>query len=143
MIEDEEASDKQLREQFKEKWSRTPSSKLTQPMRDESMKYKQILDTAINADRTVQEKFQKHKHAIEMLSKSPVRSSVILSAFPALDQCYWLLMCPLVFFMSVHERKWRNVSSTIDELVISVLNSLKNPFLKWKMIWRKPVMNED
>ncbi|XP_048781055.2 programmed cell death 6-interacting protein-like isoform X3 [Ostrea edulis] len=71
MIEDEEASDKQLREQFKEKWSRTPSSKLTQPMRDESMKYKQILDTAINADRTVQEKFQKHKHAIEMLSKSP------------------------------------------------------------------------
>lgn len=40
--------------------------------RDESMKYKQILDTAINADRIVQEKFQKHKQAIDLLSKSPV-----------------------------------------------------------------------
>lgn len=71
MIDDEESSDKQLREQFKERWSRTPSDKLTQPMRDESMKYKQILDTAINADRIVQEKFQKHKQAIDLLSKSP------------------------------------------------------------------------
>lgn len=72
MVEDEAASDIQLREQFKERWSRTPSDKLTQPMRDESMKYKQILDTAINADRIVQEKFQKHKQAIDLLSKSPV-----------------------------------------------------------------------
>ncbi|XP_061174111.1 programmed cell death 6-interacting protein-like isoform X2 [Saccostrea echinata] len=71
MLEEEEASDKQLREQFKERWTRTPSDKLTQPMRDESMKYKQILDTAINADRIVKEKYQKHKQAIELLSKSP------------------------------------------------------------------------
>lgn len=71
MVDDEAASDIQLREQFKERWSRTPSDKLTQPMRDESMKYKQILDTAINADRIVQEKFQKHKQAIDLLSKSP------------------------------------------------------------------------
>ncbi|XP_078334645.1 programmed cell death 6-interacting protein-like isoform X3 [Crassostrea virginica] len=70
MIEEEEKSDKQLREQFKERWTRTSSDKLTQPMRDESMKYKQILDTAINADRIVQEKFEKHKQAIDLLSKS-------------------------------------------------------------------------
>ena len=72
MIEEEEKSDKQLREQFKERWTRTSSDKLTQPMRDESMKYKQILDTAINADRIVQEKFEKHKQAIDLLSKSTV-----------------------------------------------------------------------
>lgn len=80
MIDDEESSDKQLREQFKERWSRTPSDKLTQPMRDESMKYKQILDTAINADRIVQEKFQKHKQAIDLLSKSPVSGTKVYSS---------------------------------------------------------------
>ncbi|KAK3106570.1 hypothetical protein FSP39_022711 [Pinctada imbricata] len=71
MLDEEEKSDNQLREQFKEKWSRTPSDKLTKPMKDESMKYRQILDTAIHADKVVQEKYMKHKPAIDILSKSP------------------------------------------------------------------------
>ncbi|XP_063423145.1 programmed cell death 6-interacting protein-like isoform X1 [Mytilus trossulus] len=68
-LDDEEQSDKQLRDQFKERWSRTPSDKLTKPMKDECMKYKHILDTAIGADKVVQEKYAAHKSAIALLSK--------------------------------------------------------------------------
>lgn len=71
-LDDEEQSDKQLREQCKERWSRTPSDKLTKPMRDECMKYKHILDTAIGADKIVQQKYSTHKSAIALLSKPSV-----------------------------------------------------------------------
>ncbi|XP_069122186.1 LOW QUALITY PROTEIN: programmed cell death 6-interacting protein-like [Argopecten irradians] len=68
-LEEEEASDKKLREQFKEKWSRTPSDKLTNTLKEECTKYKSILDAAIGADRIVQEKYSTHKEAIALLSK--------------------------------------------------------------------------
>ncbi|KAK7092226.1 programmed cell death 6-interacting protein-like isoform X2 [Littorina saxatilis] len=70
-LDNEEKSDKQLREQFKEKWTRTPSQTLTKPMRDEAMKYKTILDTAIQADRIVRDKYEQNKMAISLLSKPP------------------------------------------------------------------------
>ena len=68
-LDDEEKSDKQLREQFKERWSRTPSQTLTKPMREEAKKYRTILDTAIQADKIVREKYEKNKDAITLLSK--------------------------------------------------------------------------
>lgn len=71
-LDDEEKSDTQLREQFKERWTRTPSAVLTKPMRDEASKYRTILDTAIQADRIVREKYNSHKQAITLLSKPPV-----------------------------------------------------------------------
>ncbi|XP_025081539.1 programmed cell death 6-interacting protein-like isoform X2 [Pomacea canaliculata] len=70
-LDDEEKSDTQLREQFKERWTRTPSAVLTKPMRDEASKYRTILDTAIQADRIVREKYNSHKQAITLLSKPP------------------------------------------------------------------------
>jgi programmed cell death 6-interacting protein len=72
-LDDEGKSDTQLRDQFKERWSRTPSTTLTKPMRDEAVKYRTILDTAIQADRIVREKYEKNKQAITLLSKPPVR----------------------------------------------------------------------
>ncbi|KAH3730794.1 hypothetical protein DPMN_056792 [Dreissena polymorpha] len=69
MLDEEEKSDTQLKEQFKERWTRTASGHLTKPMRDESGKYKGILDTAINADKIVQDKYRNHKNAIALLSK--------------------------------------------------------------------------
>lgn len=80
-LDNEEKSDKQLREQFKEKWTRTPSQTLTKPMRDEAMKYKTILDTAIQADRIVRDKYEQNKMAISLLSKPPVSCSVTVSDF--------------------------------------------------------------
>ena len=71
-LNEEEQSDKQLRDQFKERWSRTPSDKLTQPIRSEGAKYKQIIDNAVQADHVVKERYGKHKESIELLSKSNV-----------------------------------------------------------------------
>ena len=41
-------------------------------MRDECQKYKTILDTAIGADKIVQDKYGAHKHAFALLSKPAV-----------------------------------------------------------------------
>nr|KAG5695062.1 hypothetical protein BaRGS_032555 [Batillaria attramentaria] len=79
-LDDEEKSDTQLREQFKERWTRTPSATLTKPMRDEAVKYRTILDTAIQADKIVREKYEKNKHAITLLSKSPAELEQSLPA---------------------------------------------------------------
>lgn len=72
MLEEEAKSDSQLREQFKGKWTRTASGQLTETMKVEASKYEQILNTAIQADKIVQEKYNKHKEAILLLSKPEV-----------------------------------------------------------------------
>lgn len=41
-------------------------------MREEAKKYRTILDTAIQADKIVREKYEKNKDAITLLSKPPV-----------------------------------------------------------------------
>ncbi|XP_041371730.1 programmed cell death 6-interacting protein-like isoform X2 [Gigantopelta aegis] len=69
MLDDEEKSDRQLRDQFKERWTRTGSETLTKPMREEGMKYGSILQNATHADKVVQEKYNKHRNAIALLSK--------------------------------------------------------------------------
>ncbi|KAK0059367.1 programmed cell death 6-interacting protein [Biomphalaria pfeifferi] len=82
-LDDEERSDVQLREQFKERWTRTPSASLTKPMRDEAMKYKNILDTAIQADHIVKNKYDTHKNAIALLSKPKAELETALPAASA------------------------------------------------------------
>lgn len=73
MLDEEESSDKQLRDQFKEKWTRTPSQNLTEPMRAEGNKYRGILDAATQADAIVQQKYSTHKRAFDILSKPQVQ----------------------------------------------------------------------
>lgn len=72
MLDEEEQSDKTLRNQFKERWTRTPSEKLTESIRAEGAKYRQILDNAIQADQVVKQKFGEHREGIELLSKPDV-----------------------------------------------------------------------
>ncbi|CAF3634704.1 unnamed protein product [Rotaria sordida] len=69
MLDDEERGDTELRNQFKERWTRTTSPQLTAPLREEAKKYMDIIQNAINADKIVQEKFRMNRDAIVLLSK--------------------------------------------------------------------------
>uniref|UniRef100_A0A1Y1LGS8 BRO1 domain-containing protein n=1 Tax=Photinus pyralis TaxID=7054 RepID=A0A1Y1LGS8_PHOPY len=80
MLNEEKQSDDSLRAQFKERWTRTPSDKLTEMFRSNAAKYRQIINNAIQADKTVREKFESHRMGMELLSKSP---GELQSAVPA------------------------------------------------------------
>ncbi|XP_039450183.1 programmed cell death 6-interacting protein isoform X1 [Culex pipiens pallens] len=68
MLNEESSADEQLRAKFAEQWTRTPSSKLTQTFRENCATYRKIIDNAINADKTVREKFEQNRRGIEILS---------------------------------------------------------------------------
>ncbi|XP_022903763.2 programmed cell death 6-interacting protein [Onthophagus taurus] len=70
MLNEEKQSDDALRAQFKDRWNRTPSEKLTDMFRSNSAKYRQIINNAIDADKIVREKFETNKEGIINLSKS-------------------------------------------------------------------------
>ncbi len=73
MLDDEERGDIELRNQFKERWTRTTSASLTVPLREEAKKYMDIIQNAINADKVVQEKYRMNRDCIVLLSKQTVR----------------------------------------------------------------------
>ncbi|XP_053683784.1 programmed cell death 6-interacting protein [Sabethes cyaneus] len=68
MLNDERDSDQQLREKFKQQWTRTPSSKLTSTFRENCETYRKIIDNAITADKTVRQKFEENQLGIHILS---------------------------------------------------------------------------
>ena len=69
LLRDEKESDQQLRDQFKEKWTRTSSDKLTSSFDTNAQKYRTIINNAKDADKVVQEKFETHKEYIELLAQ--------------------------------------------------------------------------
>lgn len=86
MLDEERDSDNQLREQFKERWTRTPSNKLTEQLRSNAGKYSLIIDNAITADKTVREKFNNNKEGMEILSLSENQLSTVIPSGSAVQE---------------------------------------------------------
>lgn len=80
MLSEEKSADDTLRQQFKEKWTRTPSDKLTATFSSNAARYRQIINNAVQADKVVRDKFDTHKHFMELLSAGP---SSIEAALPS------------------------------------------------------------
>ncbi|XP_026475185.1 programmed cell death 6-interacting protein [Ctenocephalides felis] len=88
LLDEEESSDNSLREQFKEKWIRMPSAKITQPLKANTDKYQQIINNATQADNTVKQKFQTYLEGMELLSKSNEElRAAIPSGGPCVSDC--------------------------------------------------------
>lgn len=75
---EEAESDNQLRAQFRERWTRTPSDKLTGTFQANAQKYRKVIETAMNADSTIREKYDSHKEGMELLSGGPASLSAAL-----------------------------------------------------------------
>lgn len=79
MLQEERESDDQLREQFKERWTRIPSARLTEQFVVNARKYREIINNAVSADKVVREKFETHREGMEILS---LDESELLTAVP-------------------------------------------------------------
>lgn len=83
-LDEEEATDNDLKSKFKERWQRTPSTELYKPLRAEGSNFQNVLDKAIAADAVVKERCQSQREAIAILCKPEAElNAAIPSANPA------------------------------------------------------------
>ncbi|KAM8759192.1 programmed cell death 6-interacting protein isoform 1-T1 [Rhynchonycteris naso] len=84
LLDEEEATDNDLRAKFKERWQRTASNDLYKPLRAEGANFRAVLDKAVQADGQVKERYQTHRDTIALLCKpEPELNAAIPSANPA------------------------------------------------------------
>ncbi|KRY72168.1 Apoptosis-linked interacting protein [Trichinella pseudospiralis] len=93
LLNEEKESDDQLRLQFKEKWTRMASEKLTEPLLQEIRKIEEVLESAKKADETIRQKLQTHSAGIETLSKV---ESDLCSTIPGLVDTFALPNSPII-----------------------------------------------
>jgi programmed cell death 6-interacting protein len=79
-LEEEERSDTELRNQMKDKWTRTQSRQLTEYLHSEIKQYETLMENAVKANKIIETKYKKNRDGIQLLSKSP---NDIASSLPA------------------------------------------------------------
>ncbi|CAK8671406.1 unnamed protein product [Clavelina lepadiformis] len=83
ILNEEQASDAELREKFGEKWRRKPSAELTSPLRQEAAKYQTIIENAQKADAIIRGKYEENKEGITLLClPEPQLKNAVPSASP-------------------------------------------------------------
>uniref|UniRef100_A0A8C6XWY4 Programmed cell death 6-interacting protein n=1 Tax=Naja naja TaxID=35670 RepID=A0A8C6XWY4_NAJNA len=70
ILDEEEATDNELKNKFKERWQRTSSNDLYKSLRAEGTNFRNVLDKAVQADKQVKERYQSHRDTISLLCKS-------------------------------------------------------------------------
>lgn len=79
-LDEEERSDTELKNQMRDKWTRTPSRQLTEYLHSEIKQYETLMDNAIKANKIIENKYRENRDGIQLLSKSP---NEIASSLPA------------------------------------------------------------
>ncbi|KAH9410406.1 Rhophilin, Rho GTPase binding protein [Tyrophagus putrescentiae] len=79
-LQQEEESDNKLKQQFGEKWKRTPSKQLSSTWTGHIAKYRNILQNAVQADNKVKEKYNSNVEKMKLLSNSS--GSALADAIP-------------------------------------------------------------
>lgn len=69
ILDEEAASDNELRAQLGNKWTRTPSAQLNTYLFKEVEDYKNIINNAIRANSIIEEKYKKNRDGIQLLSR--------------------------------------------------------------------------
>ncbi|MBN3323882.1 PDC6I protein, partial [Atractosteus spatula] len=84
ILDEEEATDTELRTKFSQRWQRTPSNDLYKPLRTEGSNFRNVLDKAVQADKVVRERYHTHCDMIALLCKPEAElNAAIPSANPA------------------------------------------------------------
>lgn len=78
MLNEEADADAKLRAQFKERWTRSASDKLTEGFRSNLAKYREVTNSAVSADKIVRDKFANNENGIEILSKPEQELSSVM-----------------------------------------------------------------
>ncbi|RWS11515.1 programmed cell death 6-interacting protein-like protein, partial [Dinothrombium tinctorium] len=129
----EEESDNNLREQFKEKWKRTPSAQLNACWKDHISKYKAIIQNAVEADNKVKAKFNAHRDKIQLLSSDS--NEALIQAVPSGSGADNNLMnAPCVVklrqLMNEVEELKSERQSIENELKTATFSDMKSKFLR-------------
>lgn len=72
MLDEELREDKEGRERFKERWTRTPSADLQKSIREKLERFQRLMGTAKGSDEIVRKKFEANLHYIESLCATKV-----------------------------------------------------------------------
>ncbi|MGH0151522.1 UNVERIFIED_CONTAM: hypothetical protein FKN15_075216 [Acipenser sinensis] len=84
ILDEEEATDNELRNKFGQRWQRTASNDLYKPLRTEGGNARNVLDKAVQADIVVKQRYGTHREMIALLCKPEAElNAAIPSANPA------------------------------------------------------------